>query len=48
LDEASERHAGVPLDHAVLQFDRASYGVDDAAELDENPVAGPFHHAPNP
>ena len=31
------RHAGVALDHAVLHLDRASHGVDDAAEFDELP-----------
>ncbi len=40
------RHAGVALDHRVLDLDRATHGVDDAAEFDQRPVAGPLDHAP--
>ena len=42
----SSRHAGVALDHRVLHFDRAAHRVDDAAELDERPVAGALDDAP--
>ena len=37
--------AGVALDHAVLDLDRAAHGVDHAAELDDEPVARAFHQA---
>src|SRR5271166_6015205 len=33
-------HAGVALDEAGLQFDRAAHGVDDAPELGDRAVAG--------
>ena len=46
LDAALRRQAGVALGHAVLRFDRAAHGVDDAPKLDEAAVAGAFHHAP--
>ena len=46
LDAAIRRHAGVALDHAVLHFDRAAHGVDDAAELDDDAVAGALDDAP--
>ena len=42
----SSAHAGVALDHGVLHFDRATHGVDDAAELDERAVAGALDDAP--
>ena len=45
LDAALGRQAGVALDHAVLHFDGAAHGVDDAAELDERPVAGALDDA---
>ena len=45
LDAALGRQAGVALDHAVLHFDGAAHGVDDAAELDEAAVAGALDHA---
>ena len=32
FDAALGRQAGVTLDHAVLYFDRAAHGIDDAAE----------------
>ena len=32
-------HAGVALDHGVLDFDGAAHGVDDAAELDNRAIA---------
>ena len=40
FDAALRRQAGVALDEAVLHFDRAAHGVDHAAELDENAIAG--------
>ena len=39
-DAAVLGHAGVALDHGVLNFDRAAHRVDDAAELDDRAVAG--------
>ena len=45
LDAALGRQAGVALGHAVLHFDGAAHGVDHAAELDENAVAGSFDDA---
>ena len=45
-DAAISRHAGVTLDHAVLHFDGAAHGVDDAAELDNAAVAGALDDAP--
>ena len=46
LDAALGRQAGVALDHAVLHLDGAAHGVDHAAELDEDAVAGALDHAP--
>src|SRR5215469_9648270 len=40
FDTALRRHAGVPLDHGVLHFDRAARCVDDAAEFDDRAIAG--------
>ena len=45
LDAALRRDAGVALHHAVLNLDGAAHGVDDAAELNEAPVAGALHYA---
>jgi len=45
LDAALFRHACVALDHAVLHFDRAAHGVDDAPELDDRAVARAFDDA---
>ena len=45
LDAALGRQAGVAFDHAVLHFDRAAHGVDDAAELDQAAVAGALDDA---
>ena len=45
LDSSLGRHTGVALGHAVLHFDRAAHGVDDAAELDEDAVAGALYDA---
>ena len=46
LDAALGRQAGVALGHAVLHLDGAAHGVDHAAELDENAVAGALDDAP--
>ncbi len=46
FDAALGRQAGVALDQAVLHLDRAAHGVDHAAELDENAVAGALDDAP--
>ncbi len=40
LDAPVLQHPGVALDEAVLHFDRAAHGVDNAAELDDRAVAG--------
>ena len=45
FDATVVRHAGVALDHGVLNLDRAAHGVDDAAEFDQRAVAGALHHA---
>jgi len=45
LDAAIFRYAGVAPDHASLNFDRASDGVDHTAKLDDEPVAIPFDDA---
>ena len=42
----SARHAGVALDHADLDFDRAAHGVDHAAELGDEPVARALDDTP--
>ena len=36
------RHAGVALDHRVLHLDGATNRVHNAAELDDDPIAGAF------
>jgi len=46
FDAAVLRQSRIALDHAVLHFDRAAYGIDDAAELDESAVAGTLHDPP--
>jgi hypothetical protein len=38
-DAAVRLHAGVTLDHGVLNFDCAAHGVDDAAEFDKRAIA---------
>jgi hypothetical protein len=38
-------HAGVALDHGVLNFDRATHGIDDAAEFDDRADAGALDYA---
>jgi hypothetical protein len=45
LDAALGRKAGVALDHAVLYLDSAANGIDHAPKLDDDAVAGAFHHA---
>jgi len=37
---------GVAQRHLALHLDRAAHRVDDAGELDEQPVAGGFDDAP--
>jgi hypothetical protein len=39
------RKTGIALDHAVLHFDGAANGIDDASELDENAIARPLNDA---
>ena len=39
FDAALGRNTGIALDEAVLHFDGAAHGVDDAAELDEASIA---------
>src|SRR3984957_7833007 len=39
-------HAGIALDHVVLNRDRAAHRVDDAAELTNEPVARALDGAP--
>ena len=46
FDAALGRHAGVALDEAVLNLDRAAHRVDHAAELDDASVAGALDDAP--
>src|SRR3984957_5913013 len=43
---ALRRQAGVAFDKAVLHFDRAAHGVEDAAKLDEAAGAGTLDDAP--
>ena len=45
-DAAILGHAGVTLDHGVLNFDGAAHGIDDAAELDDRAVAGALDDPP--
>jgi hypothetical protein len=45
LDALLGQHAGVALDHSGLDFDRAAHGVDHAAELDDQAVAGALDDA---
>ena len=45
-DAAILGHAGIALDHGVLNFDGAAHGVDDAAKFDDRAVAGALDHAP--
>ena len=45
LDASVGRDAGVAFGHAALHLDRAAHGVDHAAELDNEPVAGALDDA---
>ena len=45
-DAAILGHAGVALDHGILNFDRAAHGVDDAAEFNESAVPGALDDPP--
>ena len=40
FDALLRRQAGIATDRAVLDFDGAAHGVDDATELDERAIAG--------
>jgi hypothetical protein len=42
---SSARHARVSRSHAVLNFNRATNRIDDAAELDNRAVAGALYDA---
>ena len=44
LDALVRRDAGIALNHAVLNLDRAAQGIDHAAELDDQPIAGALDH----
>jgi hypothetical protein len=46
LDSLLGGNPGVTLDHAALELDRTSHGVDDAAKLDEAAVPGALDGAP--
>jgi hypothetical protein len=46
IDAAILAQAGVALGHAALNFDGAAHRVDDAGELDEQPVARGLDDAP--
>src|SRR3984957_1624320 len=46
VDAALGRQAGVALRKAMLQFDCATYGVNDAAKLNDGAVAGALDHTP--
>jgi hypothetical protein len=47
FDAALGRHSGVALDHAVLDFDRTTHRVDDAAKLDEAGVSSGRYIGPS-
>jgi hypothetical protein len=46
IDASFRRQTSIALDHAILHFDRATHGVDHAAELDDRAVAGALNDAP--
>jgi hypothetical protein len=46
LDAFLGRNSGFALDHRALDLNRASHGVNDAAELDEAAIPGSFDDAP--
>ena len=45
FDAAIQRHISVSLGHRALHFDGAAHRVDNAGELDEQPVAGSLDDA---
>ena len=45
LDATIFRYACIAFDHGVLHLDGAAHRVDDAAELDERPIAGALDDA---
>jgi hypothetical protein len=45
LDAPFRRQARISLDHAVLDFDGATYGVDDASELKKDAISRPLYDA---
>ena len=45
FDASFGRHAGIALDHRVLQFDGAAHRIDDTAEFDDAAVAGALDDA---
>ena len=45
FDPALGWQAGIALDHAVLHFDGAAHGIDDAPEFDQSTVPGSLHDA---
>ena len=45
FDTAVFRRAGVPLHHAVLNFDSAVDGVDDAPKLNQHAITGALDYA---
>jgi len=44
IDPAITRHIGISLGHLALHFDRATYRVDNAGELEEQAVSRRFHY----
>ena len=46
LDPLDLRHIDIVFGHAALNFDRAAYGIYDAAELDKSAVPGILDDAP--
>ena len=45
LDPAFHRHIGIVLNHRPLDFDGAAHRINDAGELDEQPIAGSLDDA---
>ena len=45
FDPPFRRHADVALDEVLLHLDRTAHGVDDAAEFDDQSVAGALDDA---
>ena len=46
LDAAVLRHAGIALDHTILNLNGAAHGIHHAAELNQRPVPGALDHPP--